>query len=367
VNVRSLSTAKELQRYLEFGAEVYRENPFWVPPDPQHLSKLLSGQAGFGPSSQIQPFWVEEGDRILATIAAVRDETYNRHWHEHVGHLVFFEALADQHAAVDAVLHTAGEWLKQRGCIAARLSLLPGMQMPLTIDAYDAVPTCFHTFNPSYYHSYVKNGGFLTEKGVVQYQMRFTPELAQRYEEFVKRAKDAGVLLRSWNFEDLETETETFTTLANETFNAHWGFMPLPLAVMRGLTVELKDLLVPDFTAFAELDGQLAGFVYSLPDLNQVLHPMRGKAIEEHLGEFQQRLASIDHGVLLIIGVRRAFRGRGINLALAAKSYLAMIDRGYKTGSYTVVLDDNWPSRRTAEKLGGRVTRNFVVYRKDLH
>ena len=43
-----------------------------------------------------------------------------------------------------------------------------------------------------------------------------------------------------------------------------------------------------------------------------------------------------------------------------------MIDRGYKSASYTVVLDDNWPSRRTAEKLGARVTRNFAIYRKDL-
>lgn len=69
---------------------------------------------------------------------------------------------------------------------------------------------------------------------------------------------------------------------------------------------------------------------------------------------------------LLIIGVKQEFRGRGINLALGAHSYLAMIERGYKTASYTVVLDDNWPSRRTAEKLGARVTRNFVVYRKEM-
>jgi ribosomal protein S18 acetylase RimI-like enzyme len=101
-------------------------------------------------------------------------------------------------------------------------------------------------------------------------------------------------------------------------------------------------------------------------DLNQALHPMRGKVIDENLEEFQRHMKAIDHGVLLIIGVKRDYRGRGINLALAAKSYLAMIDRGYKTGSYTVVLDDNWPSRRTAEKLGGRVTRNFVIYRKEL-
>jgi hypothetical protein len=39
--------------------------------------------------------------------------------------------------------------------------------VPLTIDAYDAVPTLFHSYNPAYYHSYVKNAGFITEHGLV--------------------------------------------------------------------------------------------------------------------------------------------------------------------------------------------------------
>jgi len=43
-----------------------------------------------------------------------------------------------------------------------------------------------------------------------------------------------------------------------------------------------------------------------------------------------------------------------------------MIEQGYCSASYTVVLDDNWPSRRTAEKLGARAARNFVVYRRNL-
>lgn len=55
----------------------------------------------------------------------------------------------------------------------------------------------------------------------------------------------------------------------------------------------------------------------------------------------EQRPQEIDHGILLIIGLERDFRGRGLNLALAARSYLAMIERSYRMGSYTVVLDDN--------------------------
>jgi GNAT superfamily N-acetyltransferase len=366
MQVRALQTIEEFQQYANFGYEVYRDNPYWVPPDPHFLIDDLSGEGPTGEHAQVQAFWVEDGGRILATLTAVVSDLYNRHWNEHMGHLFFFEALPDCDEAVRALIRTACDWLRGRGCRAARMSFLPGWPLPLTIDAYDAVPAFIHTYNHPHYHSCIKNGGFKTECGVVQYQVQFTPELARRYQEMVERAALAGVRLRSFDVNRLEEETALMADLNNETFAAHWGFQPITVPVMAGLTVGLKDFLVPDFIQFAEADGQPVGFVYALPDLNQAFHRMKGKVIEENLADFQYALQEIDHGLLLIIGVKQSYRGRGINLALAAKSYLAMIERGYKTGSYTVVLDDNWPSRRTAEKLGAKVTRNFIVYRRDL-
>jgi ribosomal protein S18 acetylase RimI-like enzyme len=365
MHVKKLSTPEDLERYVDFAKEVYRDNPYWVPANKHHLIKLLSGNAGFGPQSEIQAFAVEREGRTLATVAALNDETYHLHWNERLGHLLFFEALPDQTEAVDVLMGEACEWLREQGCTAARLSMLAAVELPLTIDAYDAVPTCFNRYNPPYYHSYIKNSGLVTERGIVEYEVEFTPELERRYREMVQRVKDSGVVVRSWDFDRLEEEGEAFAALANETFSAHWGFLPLPDAVMRAFYVDFKDFLIPEFLVFAEVDGQRVGFVYSLPDLNQALHPMRDKVLEENFPEFQQRFQQIDRGALLIIGVRKEFRGRGINLAIAAHSYLGMIGRGYKTASYTV-LDDNWPSRRTTEKLGGRVVRNFVVYRKEL-
>jgi hypothetical protein len=366
MQVRELHTAEEFQRYALFGQEVYRDNPYWVPPDPHLIVELVSGGSAHNGLSQVQAFWVEEGNQITGAVTAMVSDLYNRHWNEQMGHLCFFEAHPGQDGAVESLLQTACEWLKSRGSRAARVAMLPGWQIPLTIDAYDQVPTFIHTYNPAYYHSYFKNGGFETERGCVQYQIRFTDELAGRYRQMVEQATRAGVTLRPFDFDQLDEETALFTELFNDTFAAHWGATPLTVPIMEGLTAGLKDFLVPEFTVFAEVDGQTAGFVYSLPDLNQAFHRMKGKDIEEHFLEFQEALQTIDHGILLIIGVTEGFRGRGINLAMAARSYLAMIERGYQTGSYTVVLDDNWPSRRTAEKLGGRVTRNYVVYRRSL-
>ncbi len=366
MKVRSLQTVNEFERYVRFAEEAYRGNPFWVPTDLHHQTSLLAGNKEAGPHWTVQPFWVEREGQVLATVTAVVDELYNRHWNERMGHLLFFEAMPDADAAVASLFQAACEWLRAQGCGAARLSFLYAWQLPWTIDAYDAVPTLFHTYNPAYYHSYAKNAGFCTEHGVVQYQIAFTPELAARYREMVARADAAGVRLRSWDFSRLEEEGLVFAQLVNETFAGHWGSPQFSAAQMQGFAVAFRDVLPPDFLGFAEANGEPVGFVFALPDLNQALHRLRGKPVEENKDEFRRALTEIDHGVLQIIGVKLSQRGRGINLALAARSYLAMIERGYKTASYTVVLDDNWPSRRTAEKLGGRVTRNFIIYRKEL-
>jgi hypothetical protein len=66
------------------------------------------------------------------------------------------------------------------------------------------------------------------------------------------------------------------------------------------------------------------------------------------------------------IGVRESARGQGVSLAMAAYAYLELVRRGAKYLSYTLVFDDNWPSRRTAEKLGAFVCANYIVYRRNL-
>lgn len=366
MTVKTLQSDEEFHRYVSFAEEVYAQNPYWVPPDAEHLISLLNGTSPVAANATVQPFWVEDDGKIVATLTAVIEDTYNLRWNEQMGHLLFFEALPDRQDAVSELFSTACQWLKDHGCNSVRSTMLISWQLPMIIDAYDAVPTLFHTFNPPYYHSYVKNAGFRTEHGAVQYQIEFTPALAGTYRQMIEQAAASGITLRSLDFDRLEEETAVFTEICNDTFSEHWGMQPTNVPTMRGLTFGLKDFLIPEFIVFAEADGQTVGAVYSLPDLNQVLHKMRGKNLANSLEEFLQLFQQIDHGALIIIGVRKQYRGRGVNLAMAAKSYLAMIERGYKTGSYSIVLDDNRRSRRTAEKLGGRVTRNSIIYRREL-
>lgn len=297
----------------------------------------------------MQGFWAEHDGRIVATATAMVDEPFNRHWSEHAGHVHFFEALRDARDASKLLLNEAGEWLKQNGCAFARLSFFFGWGIGIANDTEIGPQTMFHASNPAYYHSFIKNAGFATEKGLVELRTEFTPELERQYKKIVADAESQGIRLRHWDLDRLEEEGKLFTRLYNETFAEHWGAPQWEEPEGIGLVTAYKEVTVPEFTAFAEIDGQTAGLVYALPELNRAVAGLPQ-----------------DHGVLFIIGVRKQFRGRGVNLALGASSYLGMIRNGMKSASYTVVLDDNWPSRRTAEKLGGHVWHSYNVYRKEL-
>ena len=101
-------------------------------------------------------------------------------------------------------------------------------------------------------------------------------------------------------------------------------------------------------SVIAYRDGQPVGVTLCLPDLSSQAGLVGDRELlpEERLNLFG-------------IGVVESARGTGLNLAIAARSFLDLVKRGNTHISYTLVVGDNWPSRRTAEKLGARGMRQL--------
>ena len=109
-----------------------------------------------------------------------------------------------------------------------------------------------------------------------------------------------------------------------------------------------------DTSLLAYRNGEAVGTLLVIPETSQhaVLKPGRMLRDSEKLN-------------ILGIGIVESTRGKGVNLALAGYSFLELVRRGAKYVSYTLVYDDNWPSRRTGEKLGAYVCANYMVYRRN--
>ena len=88
-----------LTEFVQFHDRVYDYRDARWPAPLELQLPILTGDSPFAQGREIRPFLAYEGSSIVARAVAVMDERYNRHWQEHLGHLVMFEAMPDSRAA----------------------------------------------------------------------------------------------------------------------------------------------------------------------------------------------------------------------------------------------------------------------------
>jgi len=327
-------------------------NAYWKPATRFEMA-VLRGESAFNQERTIRPFMARENGQVVARVLAVVDARYNRHWHDQLGHLCWFEALAGKRDAVRLLMDVACDWLRSQGALAARAG--HGMlEFPFVIDEYETLPPNVLRHNPPYYHSLLKDAGFETEKGFVDYKIEVRSELLARWVSMLESARRAGYVIVPLRDVPEPRRVQDFVDTFNATFASHWGWTPYSETEMTGLLKSLTRTGVLETSVLAYRDAQPVGMVLLVPEHHTEVVLKSGRTVQD------AELLNV-----LAIGVRESDRGRGVNFAMAGYGYLELVRRGAKFVSYTLVLDDNWPSRRTAEKLGATVCANYVAYRRN--
>jgi hypothetical protein len=343
-----------LTEFILFRDRVYGDRGArWPTLTPLELPTLM-GESPFAEGRTFRPLVARDGGEIVARGAALVDQRYLDRWDDAVGHLVMFEALPGARDATKQLMDSACDWLRGQGMRAARAGFGGGSDLPFVIDDYETLPPMLVRHNPAYYHSLLKDAGFESEQGWVDYRIEVTPELVARWTSALESARRAGFDIVPLRDVPEAGRAAVFTHVWNEAFQSHWGISVFTEDEVALLQSFLGPMGMFDLSVIAYHGDEPVGVLWVTPDSTAVatLAPGRELRPEERVN-------------FLGIGVLEQARGRGVNLAMAAYSYLELVQAGATHLSYTLVLDDNWPSRRTAEKLGAHVCANYMVYRRN--
>jgi GNAT superfamily N-acetyltransferase len=357
IKIEAPNSAEGLTEFIQFYEKIHAyQEARWPAPSELQMA-FFKGEVPTAEGRKIRPFVARSEGSIVARATAVVDGRYNRHWNERLGHIIMFEALPDSHDATKLLIDASCAWLKEQGAEAARTGFhFTCGDMPYVIDAYDKLPPDHLVRqNPSYYHSLLKGAHFESEKGVVDYKIEVRPELIKQWEEALEKARRAGYEIQPFEAIPEKRRIEDFTRVWYESYKAHWGFAPMTEQEVELFCTAFRPVGGDATTVIAYRGKEPVGAVLARPEISEtaILKPGRSLSDDEKLN-------------LLGIAVRESARGKGVNLAMAGYAYLELARRGAKYLSYTLVLDDNWPSRRTAEKLGASVCANYLIYRRNL-
>jgi hypothetical protein len=263
-----------------------------------------------------------------------------------------FEARPGKTEAVRALMEEACSWLRSEGMEAARAGF-GGGDFPFVIESSDALPPVLMRQNPVYYHSMIKEAGFESEKAWTDYKAAVSAELLARWDGFLADARARGFDIVPLRDVDEARRVDDFNDTWNDAFAEHWGVVPTSREEQADRLRALGPMGAFDTSVIAYRSGEPVGICFVTPEIASSIAVRRRELRDDEKLNF------------LGIGVRECARGQGLNLAMAAYSYLALVKRGATHVSYTLVLDDNWSSRRTAERLGARICANYMVYRRN--
>jgi GNAT superfamily N-acetyltransferase len=365
-------TAAQRRAFIEFQWRIYRGNPVWVPPlISERMAFYDKTKNPFFQHSDAAMFTAQRDGRIVGTIVAVENRRHLEKFKDGVGFFGGFECENDPSVAA-ALFDTAEAWLRARGLTVMRgpATLSLNDECGLLIDAFDKQPMVVCTYNPPYYPALVEGAGFKKAKDLYAWWVarEVADKTVLRFKRVSERAAQRShFTIRSINLKKLDVELpHVMPVLYSGPWEKNWGHVTPTDAEIKHLVHGLAQFANPELTLVAEIDGKAVGIGVCLPNVNTPLrlaYPKPGEPELFTLAKFVwHRRKAIRDMRFIVLGVSADHRMSGIDAALCARMYDAMVKLGYDGGDGSWVLEDNDAMNRVVEMGGGVIYKTYRLY-----
>jgi len=369
--VRQVTSWRNRRRFQRLPWSIYAGDHNWVPPVLAQERELLGwGHHPFFDNAEVVTLLAERDGRAMGRLAVFINNVHNQKYSEQRGFFGFFECIDD--AAVAAGLFEAGQdWLRQQGMTAVRGPVNPSLNYTcgLLIDGFDCPPCFLMTYNRPYYAALLEACGFAKAQDLYAYEMdtNLLQVLVDRYKPAVlSMLNRPDMVIRPMNSAMLQQEIETYLDVYNRSLDGTWGFTPLQPREAHHIACELRHLIVPRFTALAEIDGQPIGAVFALLDYNQILGKLNGRLFPfgfVHLMTRRRKITTIRAMAMTMVP---GYQNAGLSVVLIDNLTGPAAKWGIQRWELSWVLESNNRSRGTLERAGMKRTKIYRIYDKML-
>jgi hypothetical protein len=373
VTVTPVSGRQDLDAFIKLPFRLYKGQPNWVPP------LLYMEHHRFDPKTNPflqhadhQLFLARRNGQVVGRISAQVDHEHNRFHEERTGFFGFFES-EDNAETARALLGTAEGWLREHGMEAARgpLSFSINQEVGLLVDGFDMPPMIMMPYSHTYYGPLIEGAGFTKAMDVHawRYEAETVPPKARRAVDELRERPD--ITIRTGNIRRFEEEIATILDIYNSTWIDNWGFVPVTDTEASRMGKDLRQIADPKLAIFVEVEGETAGVVLAVPNLNEAIHDLNGRLFPTGWAKLLWRLkvSRIKTGRLMILGVRKEYRTRrylAMVYLLCDEVYRRAREQGIRWAEFSWTLEDNKAVNSIIHNVGCQLYKSYRIYEKPL-
>lgn len=361
-----------LRDFLNLPLRLYADDPQWVPPLFFERRQALSPKNPFFEHATWQAWVAYDGLTPVGRISAQIDDLYAQQHGERVGYFGMLEASNDP-AVFEALFQTAEGWLKARDAIRAvgPFNLGINQELGILVEGFETPAYFMMPHGRPYYGASVEAAGYRPAQDMLAYLVDPDFKAPPVMSGLLKRMRPYAKL-RSLDRKDVDAELEILRDIFNDAWSENWGFVPFTEAEFNGIGREMLLLIPDDFIQIAEIKGRPVAFIVLLPNLNEAIADLDGRLLPFGWAKLLWRLKVRfpGSGRVPLMGVRREFHntrfGPGLAFVVIEAARQAAVRAGMAEVEMSWILDDNMGMRNIIETMGGRVSKRYRMYEKDI-
>ena len=372
-SIEEADRGRSFRDFLELPFRLYTDEPNWVPPV-RHFNRQMfdTSKHPFHEHASVRLFLARDGTGApVGRVCSIENRTHNEYHHEKTGFFGFFETEKDPGIAA-ALLGAVEADQRDRGMDRVRgpASFSTNEECGLLVKGFDDPPLIMMPYNPPWYGELLEDCGYRKTRDLYAYYMDADKTDYSRLSRIAERlGSRPGLHMRDLSVKHISRDIPVIMDIYNECWRENWGFVPMSKRELDMMADELKMILVPELAPIVEKDGIPVAFAVALPDANQAFMKAGGGLLRTVLAlKVPLFKVRIDRVRVLLLGVRRAYRGRGLEALMIDRIIRESSRLGMGRGEMSWILEDNLPMRKILERiLGAEHYRTYRILEKELN
>lgn len=366
-------TRKELKEFTRFHIDLYKDNPYFVPPlvidDIETLSPSKNPAFDF---CEAEYFMAFRDGKPVGRIAAIINHQVN----ESVGHRAArfgFVDFIDDEEVSEALLKTVEDWARQKGMekVIGPLSFTDLDKEGCLIEGFEELSTMATIYNYPYYSRHFERLGYDKESDWVEFLMEVpdaVPEKHLRIAEIVKKKFGLKVKKYTSRRKIKKEYGQALFHLINDAYKDLYQFSKLSDRQIEQYINDYLGLLDLDLvTIITDSDDKIVGVGISMPSMSRALQKSRGRFLPMGWWHLLKGLKGKNDRVdLLLVAVKPEYQAKGVNALLFVDLIPQYIKKGYKYAESNPEMETNSKVQNQWEAFNPRQHKRRRSYVKHL-
>ncbi len=371
VEIRQVTTRRDLNRFLDFPIQLYKDSPYYVPDMRSDELNNLNPKINpaFEHSEAIQWLALRDG-KVVGRVMALVNHNVNAAWGKKLARFSRLDFIDDPEVSA-ALLSKAEEWAREKGMeeIVGPMGFCDFDKEGMLVEGFEELSTFATYYNYAYYPQHVERLGYAKEADWIEFRLdvpnEVDPKIA-RIAEIVKK-KTGCRLVEFTRSKDILPWGEQAFALFNEGYKELFGFVPLTDKQVQAYIKQYFGFVNPAFIkAIVDKDNKLAAFGITLPSLSKAMRKCGGRLFPFGFIPVLEAIKKNDTLDMYLVAVKPEYQNLGLYAILMDAVYRSAIAHGFKYAESNPELETNDKVQATWKFFPRRQHRRRRAYIKRL-